>query len=496
VSPQNAFESWLHPDRYKTTLCSYAGACTRKFCFFAHSAAELRQPTNKQHSAAAAGGMACHPDLRLTKMSSLDTNPSIGTPNSSSSNMSSSSAHGMHISWVPGSQLQVSVGNNAAAAAAAAAVMYVQQMQPMGGTATGIPVSSCLPGGVYLPMYQAAAQQQQQLMTAFIDSSNSSSMLAGPPGLSPVVMTSPQLAAAAAAAGNTAAAAAAAAPMQIGGGFAGHAAGMQLGWESLALAQLASLGTPMATDSSNFSSNSLLFDPASPSTPLTVNSISPVHSPMVAVSGMAANAAAAGNSSGMRIGSLQHAFDSSSQQQQQHNSQLRQQLLQHLMDVQQQKQPQQQQGELPADMGSNWSLASVDSNLAAMLHLNQQSLQLKQSNLTADQAWPQYALQQDQQQLTQLQQQQQAISGLDVQVLPGPQGFKPVGQVSAGQQDLGCGLTGTAGGTVSAAAEGAAVAGSVGSDSNPAAFLAAAPEATQHLQQQLNMLSFAMAQPA
>ncbi|KAF6251120.1 hypothetical protein COO60DRAFT_1464529 [Scenedesmus sp. NREL 46B-D3] len=29
----NAFESWLHPDRFKTTMCSYGSACTRKFCF-------------------------------------------------------------------------------------------------------------------------------------------------------------------------------------------------------------------------------------------------------------------------------------------------------------------------------------------------------------------------------------------------------------------------------------------------------------------------------
>jgi hypothetical protein len=506
LPPQNAFESWLHPDRYKTTLCSYAGACTRKFCFFAHSAAELRQPTNKQHSAAAAGGASCHPELRLNKLTSLDTHPSVGTPNSSSS-----SKHGMHISWVPGTPLQVSVGNNAAAAAAAAAAgMYVHQMQPMAATATGIPVSSCLAGGMYLPMYQGAAQQQQ-LMTAFMESSNNTSLLAGPPGLSAVVVTAPQLAAAAAAAGNTAAAAAAAPMQAAGGGFVGNPACVQLSWDGLTYAQLANLGTPMASDGSNFSSNSLLFDPASPSTPLTVNSMSPVHSPVVALPSMTNGNAAAGNLNGsgmqigssMQIGSLQHAFDSSSQQQQQHTSQLRQQLLQHLLNVQQQKQPQQQQqqqqNELPADVGSNWSLASVDANLAMMLNLNQQSLQLQQSKMTAEQAWPHYTLQGQQQQ--QQQQQQQAISGLDVQVLPGPQGFKPVSQASAGQQDLGCGVAGPAGAAVSAAtaaavSEGAVAAGNVGSDSNTAGFAGAGPGATQQLQQQLNLLSFAMAQPA
>jgi hypothetical protein len=465
---QNAFESWLHPDRYKTTLCSYAGACTRKFCFFAHSAAELRQPASKQHSAAAAAG---NPELRLTKTASLDTNPSIGTPNSSSSNMSSSSAQAMHGGWGAGSPMAVSVGNSAAAAAAAAAGMYVQQLQPMAGTAVGIPVNSSLTGGaMYLPMYQTPSQQQQQLMTAFIDSSNSSSLLANPPGLSTIVMTAPQLAAA----GN--AAAAAAAPMQVGGGFTSNAAGMQLSWDNLALARLASLGTPMATDSSTLSSNSLLFDPTSPSTPLTVGSnVSPVHSPMLGLPNTV--------NGGLQLGSLQHALDGSSQQQQ--NGQLRQQLLQHLMNVQQQKQPQQQQQQdAQIDVGSNWSLSSVDANIAMMLSLNQQPVQ--QSNLSAMQALQQFPLQQ---------QQQDAFSGMDVQVLPGPQGFLPVVQGSAGQQDLACGLTDVTAAATAAAAPAADSAGIGGgsSSSSGTGFASAGPAATQQLQQQLNLLSFAMA---
>jgi len=36
------FESWLHPSRYRTQLCKDGLRCTRKACFFAHKAKELR----------------------------------------------------------------------------------------------------------------------------------------------------------------------------------------------------------------------------------------------------------------------------------------------------------------------------------------------------------------------------------------------------------------------------------------------------------------------
>jgi hypothetical protein len=477
---QNSFESWLHPDRYKTTLCSYAGACTRKFCFFAHSAAELRQPASKQHSAAVAAG--CNPELRLTKTASLDTTPSVGTPNSSSSNMSSSSAQALHAGW--GSPMAVSVGNSAAAAAAAAAGMYVQQMHPMsGGTAVGIPVNSSIPAGsLYLPMYQLA--NQQQLITALVDTSNSSTLLPNPPGLS--VVTAPQLAAA----GNPAAAAAAA-PMHVAGGLTGGIAGMQLSWDNSALAGLATLGTPMATDSGTFGSNSFLFDPTgSPATPLTAASaVSPVHNPMIAL-GSTASMQAANAAGSLQFGSLQHALDHSSQQNQ--NGQLRQQLLQHLINVQQQKQPQQQLQDAQIDLSNNWSLAAVDANAGLMLNLNQQPLQ--QSGLTAAQAWPLFSLQQQQQQPQQQQQQQQqeAFSGMDVQVLPGPQGFLPVFQGSVGQQDVGVTLTGTASAAATATVAAAAPADTAGIGSSSSV----ASEGAQQLQQQLGLLSFAMPQPA
>lgn len=40
----NTFELSLHPERYKTTLCSLGGNCNRDICFFAHSISELRTP--------------------------------------------------------------------------------------------------------------------------------------------------------------------------------------------------------------------------------------------------------------------------------------------------------------------------------------------------------------------------------------------------------------------------------------------------------------------
>lgn len=37
------FETWLHPDKYKTQMCRDLDNCQRKVCFFAHSAEELRE---------------------------------------------------------------------------------------------------------------------------------------------------------------------------------------------------------------------------------------------------------------------------------------------------------------------------------------------------------------------------------------------------------------------------------------------------------------------
>lgn len=40
----NVFEYWLHPTRYRTRMCRDGTSCTRKVCFFAHKAEDLRVP--------------------------------------------------------------------------------------------------------------------------------------------------------------------------------------------------------------------------------------------------------------------------------------------------------------------------------------------------------------------------------------------------------------------------------------------------------------------
>lgn len=41
----NIFESWLHPQKYRTLLCKDKDRCTRPVCFFAHGAEQLRTPS-------------------------------------------------------------------------------------------------------------------------------------------------------------------------------------------------------------------------------------------------------------------------------------------------------------------------------------------------------------------------------------------------------------------------------------------------------------------
>uniref|UniRef100_A0A383W1P1 C3H1-type domain-containing protein n=1 Tax=Tetradesmus obliquus TaxID=3088 RepID=A0A383W1P1_TETOB len=42
----NLFEYHMHPDRYRTVMCTDGAACQRQFCFFAHNATELRVPSS------------------------------------------------------------------------------------------------------------------------------------------------------------------------------------------------------------------------------------------------------------------------------------------------------------------------------------------------------------------------------------------------------------------------------------------------------------------
>jgi hypothetical protein len=39
------FESWLHPQKFRTMICKDGEACHREVCFFAHGAEQLRAST-------------------------------------------------------------------------------------------------------------------------------------------------------------------------------------------------------------------------------------------------------------------------------------------------------------------------------------------------------------------------------------------------------------------------------------------------------------------
>eukprot|EP00878_Enallax_costatus_P018858 GHUV01019878.1.p1 GENE.GHUV01019878.1~~GHUV01019878.1.p1 ORF type:complete len:519 (+),score=206.36 GHUV01019878.1:133-1689(+) len=62
----NVFESWLHPQKYRTMMCKDRDKCTRPVCFFAHGPHELRTPTDptplpqQMDVAAAAAATAAH----------------------------------------------------------------------------------------------------------------------------------------------------------------------------------------------------------------------------------------------------------------------------------------------------------------------------------------------------------------------------------------------------------------------------------------------------
>lgn len=49
------FETWLHPTKFCTVMCTEGQACRRKVCWFAHTPGELRAPTPAPAQAAAAG---------------------------------------------------------------------------------------------------------------------------------------------------------------------------------------------------------------------------------------------------------------------------------------------------------------------------------------------------------------------------------------------------------------------------------------------------------
>jgi len=85
------FETWLHPDQYRTRLCKEGTSCNRKVCFFAHVAEELRPSQASIRSAASAPivmDMAAATSLyrgSLSAISSMYTSP-LAQPLSSYAN--------------------------------------------------------------------------------------------------------------------------------------------------------------------------------------------------------------------------------------------------------------------------------------------------------------------------------------------------------------------------------------------------------------------------
>ncbi|CAA7399298.1 unnamed protein product [Spirodela intermedia] len=121
------FECWLHPAQYRTRLCKDGTGCTRRVCFFAHTADELRplyvstgsavpSPRSSSSAAAAAMDMAAAMSLLPGSPSSV----SVMSPSPFTPPMSPSTGNGgIHstMAWpqpsvptlhLPGSNLQSS----------------------------------------------------------------------------------------------------------------------------------------------------------------------------------------------------------------------------------------------------------------------------------------------------------------------------------------------------------------------------------------------------
>ncbi|XP_028792680.1 zinc finger CCCH domain-containing protein 47-like [Neltuma alba] len=79
------FESWLHPAQYRTKLCKDEIGCTRKVCFFAHKAEELR-PVFASTGSAVPSPKSLASVLDMTSMSPLALSssslpmPTVSTP--------------------------------------------------------------------------------------------------------------------------------------------------------------------------------------------------------------------------------------------------------------------------------------------------------------------------------------------------------------------------------------------------------------------------------
>lgn len=135
----NIFEAWLHPELYRTQLCTSGASCNRTVCFFAHSQAELRQPSQP-----------CQQQQQQT------TCPTAAAAAAAPKQQQSQ-----------GALLRSNVAAAAAAAAAGRATTYVPSMQPWTSSSSSNSNAALAPA-LSLPSQHSNMQQQQQQQLGFI----------------------------------------------------------------------------------------------------------------------------------------------------------------------------------------------------------------------------------------------------------------------------------------------------------------------------------------
>lgn len=134
----STFEFWLHPDRYKTSLCERGANCNRLICFFAHSEDELRplpqglQRTQPAHRAAVGSSAGAESSRAASSSRQQQYKPQTPSDNP------------LHVAAV-GSQTQGGIQHSAERAT----VDRVQQpinYAPVVQQTSGIPYAAAIPG--------------------------------------------------------------------------------------------------------------------------------------------------------------------------------------------------------------------------------------------------------------------------------------------------------------------------------------------------------------
>lgn len=80
----NAFESWLHPQKYRTLLCKDGHKCDKYVCFFAHGVEQLRAPSNPHVAQPLISQLSAASDSTFT--GELSSHPSLGKLGAPTSN--------------------------------------------------------------------------------------------------------------------------------------------------------------------------------------------------------------------------------------------------------------------------------------------------------------------------------------------------------------------------------------------------------------------------